>query len=268
VPPLGRDLVRQTAIALAGRGSLLVVLALATLVVAGGLVAALRSRDVSVERRWHLGLILCWIVIPPVLLAIVCLHQQMWVDRYLIGIVPAFGVLAGMAVQGVRAHAGTAAAGVLAAVVLLGALRAAAGEPHPPWMGEDLRGAAAIVSARAQPGDQMVFAPAFARVGLEYYLDRAGRRPHDLALDARQTAIARGDLFPRELPEAQVATRLRSSRRVWVLGYGGLDRDGALNWHPTPEPVMAVGPKILATRFRPAGSWTAGGFTIHLYRHV
>ena len=49
--------------------------------------------------------------------------QQTWVDRYLIGIVPAFGVVAGVAVAVLRARAGTVAAVALA--VMLASVRCA-----------------------------------------------------------------------------------------------------------------------------------------------
>jgi mannosyltransferase len=263
VPPLGRDLVRQTVEALAGNLAMFVVLVVATLVVFGALVATLRRDRAPSEEAWRLALPLCWVAIPPVLLGIVCIAQQSWVDRYLIGIVPAFGVVAGVAVSVLRARVGTVAAVALAAVLALGALRATAGESHPASMGEDLRGAAAFVAARTQPGDQLIYAPAYARVGLQYYLDQdGGSAPRDLALDPRQTADRRGDLFARELPESEIAARLRAARRLWVLGYGF-----TAVWHPTPETTSAVAPAILRRDFRLVGRRPFGGFIVKLYRH-
>jgi mannosyltransferase len=267
VQPLGLDLLRQSVEALAGDLGMFLILVVAALVVFGGLVAALRrdGRLALSEEAWRLALPLCWVAIPPFLLGVICVAQETWVDRYLIGIVPAFGVLAGVAVTVLRARFGTVAAGVLAAVLLAGALVAAAGEPHPSSQGEDLRGAAAYVSAQTRPGDALVYAPAFARVGLSYYLGReGGPRPADLAL--RESAVAAGDLFGRELPAAEVARRMRAAPRLWVLGYGV--QDGGPNaWHPTPEPVMAVAPAILREDFVPAGSRDFGAFTVQLYRH-
>jgi mannosyltransferase len=266
VPPLGRDLLRQSVEALAGNMTMFVLLVLAALVVLGGLVATLRRDRGPSEEAWRLALPLCWLAIPPVLLGIVCVVQDTWVDRYLIGIVPAFGVVAGVAVSVLRARAGTVAAVALAAVLALGALRATAGESHPVANGEDLRGAAALVSARSQPGDQLIYAPAFSRVGLQYYLDKgAGGRgpvPRDLALDPRQTAVLRGDLFARELPEAQIAARMRASKRLWILGYGFV-----ASWHPTPETTTAVAPAILRGEFRLARRWAFDGFVVKLYEH-
>jgi mannosyltransferase len=260
VPPLGRDLVRQTAITLAGRGSLLVVLALATLIVVAGLVAALRSRDVSPERRWHLGLVLCWVALPPILLGIVCLHQQMWVDRYLIGIVPGFCVAAGVAATLVRDRLGTAAAGAAVAVLAAFAVFAAATTAHPAQgAGEDLRAAARFVAAERQPGDAIVYAPAFSRVGILYYLDRTGRpQPADIALD--RSAIARGDLFASELAPATVAQRMAQARRIWMVGYGY-----ASDWHPTPEPVTQVAPGVLAKDFHRVEDRRFGAVSAQLY---
>jgi mannosyltransferase len=265
VAPLGRDLVRQSVEALAGDLTMFVLIVVAALVVAGALIATLRRTAWRPsEDAWRLALPLCWVAIPPVLLGLICAVQQTWVDRYLIGIVPAFGVLAGVAVTVLRARAGTVAAAVLAVVLLAGALRATAGESHPSALGEDLRGAAAYVSAQTRPGDQLVYAPAFARVGLQYYLQReGGPAPRDLALDPRQTAVIRGDLFARDLPQAEIARRLAGARRLWVLGYGF--RSG---WHPTPEPVSAVAPAILRRDFRLVARRPFGTFVVQLYRHV
>ncbi len=261
VGPLGIDVLRQTVEALAGDLTMFIILVVAAVIVAAGLASTLwRDRALS-ETGWRLALPLCWVVLPPVLLGIICLAQDTWVDRYLIGIVPAFGVLAGVAVTVVRDRAGTVVAAVLAAVVGVGALHAAGRQPHPNPSGEDLRGAAALVAARTRPGDALVYAPAFSRVGLDYYLDReGGPAPRDIAL--RESAVAAGDLFGRERPAAQVAARMRASRRLWVAGYG-FDA----GWHPTPEPVIAVGPGILRAEFHRTGRWAFGVFVVSLYEH-
>jgi mannosyltransferase len=261
VGPLGLDLLRQTVEALAGDMTMFIILVVATSIVVAALVSTLwRDRALS-EAGWRLALPLCWVAVPPVLLGVICLAQDTWVDRYLIGIVPAFGILAGVAVAIVRSRAGTVAAAVLAAVLGAGALHAAIQQPHPNPTDEDLRGAAALVAARTQPGDALVYAPAFSRVGLEYYLDQQGRpAPRDIAL--RESAVAAGDLFGRELPAAQVAARMRASRRLWVAGYG-FDAD----WHPTPEPVTAVGPGILRAEFHRTERWAFGPFIVSLYEH-
>jgi hypothetical protein len=47
---------------------------------------------------------------------------------------------------------------------------------------------------------------------------------------------------------ADGAARMRASRRLCVAGYG-FDAD----WHPTPEPVIVVGPGILRAEFHRAG---------------
>jgi mannosyltransferase len=264
VPPIGRALVRQTVEALAGDMAMFLLLVVAALVVFGALVATLRRDRALSEDAWRLALPLCWVAIPPVLLGIICLAQQTWVDRYLIGIVPAFGVVAGLAVSVLRERLGTVAAVALAAVLALGALRATAGESHPAVTGDDLRGAATFVAAHTQPDDRLIYAPAFARVGLQYYLERDGggpaRVPRDLALDPRQTAVIRGDLFARELPAPEIATRIRAARRLWVLGYGFTS-----GWHPTPENTTAVAPAILRGEFRLAGRWAFGAFVVKLY---
>jgi mannosyltransferase len=261
VGPLGIDLLRQSVEALAGDMTMFIILVVTTLIVAVALASRLWHDRALSEEGWRLALPLCWVALPPLLLGMICVAQNTWVDRYLIGIVPAFGILAGVAVAVVRGRAGTVAAAVLAAVLGAGAVHAAVQRPHPTPTDEDLRGAAALVAARTQPGDALVYAPAFSRVGLDYYLDQQhGPVPRDIAL--RESAVAAGDLFGRELPAAQVAARMRTSRRLWVAGYG-FDA----GWHPTPEPVTAVAPAILGAEFHRTGRWAFGEFVVNLYEH-
>jgi mannosyltransferase len=259
VGPVDRSIVRQSAGHLAGNETMLALLGVAVLVVFGALAATLHRRRALSEEAWRLALPLCWVVIPPVLLGLICLLQQTWVERYLIGIVPAFGVVAGVAVAVLRARVGTVAAVALAVLLVAGAVRATVHQSHPAVLGEDLHGAAALVSSHTRPGDELIYLPAFSRVGLAYYLERiGGPRPRDLAL--RQSAVAAGDLFGRERPAAQVASRMRAAQRLWVLGYGT-----DAGWHPTPEPVLEVAPAILRADFRPAGRWAFGDFVVKLY---
>jgi mannosyltransferase len=261
VAPLGRALLRESVEKLAGNMTMFLLLVVAALVVFGALVATLRRDRARSEEAWRLALPLCWVAIPPVLLGIICIVQETWVDRYLIGIVPAFGVIAGVAVSVLRARVGTVAAVALAAILAFGALRATTGQSHPAVIGDDLRGAATFVSSSTQPGDQLIYAPAFARVGLQYYLTKDGRAaPRDLALDPRQTAVIRGDLFARELPAPEIAARMRAAKHLWVLGYGFTS-----GWHPTPETTTAVAPAILRSDFRLVRRAVFGGFVVKLY---
>lgn len=260
VAPLGRDLVRHSVENWAGTLGFGLLLGACGVVVLVALVAALRHAGGRSEEAWRLALPLCWVSIPPVLLAVICAKQQMWVDRYLIGFVPALAVLAGVAVVCLARALAPVAGAALALLLLAGALHAATKAEHPPSVGEDLRGAAELVAARTQPGDAMVFTPAFSRIGLRYYLDRQAREPFDLALAPGQDPVARGDLFAGELPPAEIARRLRGARRVWLLGYG-FESD----WKPTPEPVIAVAPTILREDFRPAGRWAFAGNVVRLY---
>lgn len=255
VQPLGVDLLRQSVERLAGNLFLFFVLAACAVIVALAGARALRAR----QDAWRFALPVCWVVIPPVLLGLICLVQDTWVDRYLIGIVPAFGVVAGVAVATLRQAAGAA----LAAVVLVGALIAAAQASHPASNGEDLRGAVAYVETHTEAGDAVFYAPAFARVGAAYYFNReGGPRPLDRGL--RESAVAAGDLFGREYPAAEIARRMRTARRVWILGY---EDPSTTAWHPTPEPVRAVAPGVLAADFDRVSRRSFGVFTATLYRH-
>ena len=103
----GRSIVRQT-VEDAGRQQdhVRVALVVAALIVFGALVVHAVPRARAERGGLAAGAAAVLGRVPPVLLGIICLAQETWVDRYLIGIVPAFGVLAGVAVAVVRAAPG------------------------------------------------------------------------------------------------------------------------------------------------------------------
>jgi mannosyltransferase len=220
-----------------------------------GLIWELRRHARSRE-LWARGLVLFWVVLPPLLLGLLSLYKPVWLDRYLIGVIPGLCLLLGLAVATLRPMR----LAVAAVVVIIGANAiSAARHRGRSSRGEDLRAAAAYVLEKAQAGDPVVYAPAHARMSFSYYLKRqAGGRllPYDLALAA--TGESRGDVLAAEVPARVVAERLRRTRRIWVVSYPGDD------WHPTPEPVLEVGPPIFRREFtrRDRKSW---GIVVTLY---
>jgi hypothetical protein len=133
---------------------------------------------------------------------------------------------------------------------------------HPTSQSEDLRGAARFVAARVQPGDGLAFAPGFARPGFNWYFDRAhaATQPADLDLKPGRGPLQVGDLFGEEDTQAHVAAHLRAARRVWLVGYP------TSTWHPTPEPVLAVAPRILHEQFTNVTTRRFGEFQVALWQ--
>jgi hypothetical protein len=100
---------------------------------------------------------------------------------------------------------------------------------------ENLSAAAAYVGSASQPGDCIVFIPAWARPGFDYHLRMPPadpqRVPRDVAVSAGGASAREvAALYAREGPPAAVTAALRSCPRIWVVGYGQL-----MTWHPVPE---------------------------------
>lgn len=208
---------------------------------------------------WLHRLALLWLLLPPAVVYLVSQRKPLLVDRYLIAILPALTVVVAAGVRALRRTVLMAAAAALLVVASYANVRADAGRRSKP---EDLRAAARLVLDRQRPGDEVAYAPAFARPGFDYYLSRlAGprhRKPADLALRPGGTAERVGDVFPREDTPPVVARRLLRYSRVWLVGYPGNP------WHPTPEPVLALEDPVIRRSFVPLGTWSFGQIRITL----
>jgi mannosyltransferase len=242
-------------------GNVLLVVLYAALfaAVAAGLIARLRRAGRS-HQTWLEALVLLWVALPPVALAIVSVGKPLFTTQYLIGTVPGLALLLGAAVTALRPARVALGAG---AVVLAVTAVATAVHDHPAAKPENPKGAAEYVLAGARPGDGVAYGPAFARVGVAYYLGRL-RVPGtpaltDLDVARGSTPEREGDLFAREAPAAEVAGRMRQARRIWMVG--ALES----RWHPTAEPVLDVGPAILRRWFVASAPRRFGDLTVRLY---
>jgi mannosyltransferase len=223
---------------------------------AAGVVVALRARGRSLD-AWRRGFVLLWVALPPLALAALSVVKPLFQPDYLIGIVPGLALMVGMvAAAPHRRRLALPAAGLVAVLALATELD----RPHPTPANEDLRGAAAFVAAHTRRGDGIAYAPAFARPGLVFYLARATTPiPADLHQQPGRTPEAVGDLFGDEAPPARVAANLHAADRVWLVGYPGS------TWHPTPEPVLAVAPRILDSEFTRTAHRRFGELDVQLY---
>ncbi|MBG0816903.1 glycosyltransferase family 39 protein [Planomonospora sp. ID82291] len=219
---------------------------------------ALLPRGRRAPGNWTAGLV-GWALLPPALLfAVSHLVAPVYVDRYLFATVPAYALLAGLALASLpRAAAPLALAGLVAGAV-------------PGHLGHlDLRGpdgrqenfprAVRIIEQGARPGDAIVYGRSRMREGFLYY---GGRRlPDDVLLDGTGPLP---DSFG--YPERDdVAAATEGRQRVWVVWIGDtgaaarVERVDALTgagfarvkaWHAGRVPGMTV---ALYVRRSPSG---------------
>jgi uncharacterized membrane protein len=145
-----------------------------------GLWAGLRRRALGEDwlgrRRWIvIGLLLVWLLWPPVGIYIISLRRPLFADRYLIWALPAFLALAGLGlaalarVPGPQARAGwRPLAAALFGIVLALNLTAVAGQMAQP-IKSDFRAATRFVLTHRQAGDQLLFQIPYGRYSFVYY---------------------------------------------------------------------------------------------------
>lgn len=198
---------------------------------AGGILLVLALAGLLLARRHHVHrlwttLLAGWAVLPPVLLfGLSHLVSPVYVDRYLFATVPAYALLAGLALASMSP--------LLVALALTAAL--AAGLPgqldvrREDGHHENFPRAVRIISDAALPGDAIMYNGSWLRTGMLYYGGRS--LPDDVLLAG---ADPRPDSF--NYPERTDVTAVLDGReRVWVLWRGnggsassGSDRPGAL----------------------------------------
>jgi mannosyltransferase len=210
--------------------------------------------------RWRFSLVAGWLLLPPVLLFVVSQVKPLFIDRYLISVVPVLAILAAVGLAWLVQRSRPAAA---AAAVILIALSAMARIDLEPVDDEDLRAAADTIARESMPGDGIAYVPAFARVGEEWYLERepvdVDQLPEDfgIAPDGRPEQV--GDLYAREVSPEDLASRERQHPRVWLISYPDSD------WHPTPEPMIDAGVSVLGDEYSRVSSRDFSGVLVELY---
>ena len=262
IQPTDLDALRDAARSFGGDRGLAIGYGIIFLVALGQLGRALgrfgRSREV-----WLRGLVVLWVALPPLLLIALSLVKPLFLDRYLIGILPGLAVLAGATITALRPPALAAAA---AALLTVAGIAHVATRDRSPAKPEDLRAAASLVVSRARAGDGVAYSPPWGRVGFDYYLERlrssGSRPPPDLDMEPGGTPIRQSDVLAKEAAPAVVARRIKSSDRVWVIGYPDVSYDLG------PDPVAAVGPPLFSRYFVRRRGWRFGDVAIILYERT
>lgn len=244
------DLIHVSSAMLGGGGPLLAI-AYGTLVLIG-LVELWRvawgaraSGAELAEARWRSVLIVAWLALPPMILFAFSQVQPLFIAAYLLGVAPVLAILAGFGLVALAER--SRAAGVAAAAVVISLCIPAQieSELRP---NEDLRAVAAMIAREGGETDGLAFAPAFGRVGIDWYLDREAvprdGQPRDFAVASMGEAEQVGDLYALEVSPDELARRLPKYPRVWLVEYPDAD------WHPTPEPMLDAGMPLLRSSYR------------------
>jgi mannosyltransferase len=192
------------------------------------------------------ALCLPWLLVPPALLLGGSLIQPVYTLRYVLFILPALALLAGVALASLGRAAGAIA---LAVVVLIGVPAQVDVRRHAAH-GDNIRMADIIVARAWRPGDAVLYASADARnMASAYPYGLAALR--NIALD--RGPIPSGTLAGTYLPAAAVRGRLSRVRRTWVVEVG---RAG-----PARLPLLR------GLRFQLVRQWRPSDISLLLYRH-
>jgi mannosyltransferase len=110
-----------------------------------------------------------WAFGPVALALLLSLARPMFLDRYLVIAAPAFAMLAAIAVLGLSGARRVAVVGLAAGATAVGLALWYWHDEQGNWRGEDWRGAAVVVAARAGEADAVVVVPWWTHDAAEYY---------------------------------------------------------------------------------------------------
>ena len=197
-----------------------------------------------------------WALVPAAGLAGAELIMPLWVPRYLLFVLPAWVLLASLAVRRLTVLRG------LVAVLSLGALAIPAQTAIRTVHGHDYasRDVSLIIKANRRDGDTVLFGP-FAdgdqrtsRDAFMRYLSRDQRPLDKLMVRAPRT---RGALGAQECPDVDVPSCFGTPTRVWVIRTGS-HSDILRN-------IGAAKEQFLRTTFVQSEVWPLKSFTVALY---
>jgi hypothetical protein len=154
---------------LGGSGAKLII---AVVLWVAGVRAIVRNRPSpeNPEASWRGMVVLCWAVVPIVLIALVSLKYPVFMQRYMIFALPGAIILAGYGAAELRCHNLGNWLVVVLCVASVITIVIGYGKPRDDW-----RGASNAILNAAAPGDGLVVYPDYARTGFDYYYGRYGR---------------------------------------------------------------------------------------------
>jgi mannosyltransferase len=200
------------------------------------LAACLRSRRLTADSflQWRFTLLVCWIVVPIALTALVSLVWPVFVSRYFVVCLPAVALLVAVGLAALRP---ALQAALLVVVLLVAAPGLRVYYTQDYKEGENWRALVNYVASDAQPGDRIVFLSHFGRRPFEYYLARHPGLASSLT--SEYPSIPWGDYSP-VVGEARVGNAIAQAghleiakpARVWVVLLWGGFRTGDDNGAP------------------------------------
>ncbi|GLY01613.1 glycosyltransferase family 39 protein [Actinoplanes sp. NBRC 101535] len=242
IPPLSLDRVATTPDRLFG----------ATII--AGAVIALALTALSVRTTAHA--LTLWALVPVAVLAAVSVLVPLWVPRYLMFVLPAWALLAGLALRRLTLMRG------LLAVLGIAALAVPAHTAQRTVAGHDIasRDVAEVIRANQAKGDAVLFGPyadndqLTGRDSFRRYLAADSRPDDKLLVQAPRT---QGSVSAQECPDIEVPQCFGKPARVWVVRKG--------SHTDILEDIGDAKNALLRTDFVQSDIWPLKGFTVALY---
>jgi len=157
-----------------------------------------------------LALCVPWALAPVAILTSASLVMPVFQFRYVLISVPAVSVLAGAAIGALGRAAGAGAAVVLTLVGIPGQVTDRYSAGHY----DNIRYLDHVISAQMQPGDGVLYS-------WQGWRQAAAAYPYGIAqlddIALAQDPVTAGNLLGTDLPTAQIARKLASVKRVWLL---------------------------------------------------
>ena len=235
--------------------------ALCGLAILGGVMLTLRDRVEATDplRRWRVGLLICWLVVPAIVAYGTSAAKPVFQPRFLIVSLPPFVMLVALGLTRLRRPVVFASAVALVAVLSFSSVRAWHHEPDKQWW----RAAAQHVASRAQAGDAIAFFVYSARVPFEYYGRRLGLSDARVTfVDLASDAWVAGNKQPEPSP-ARLRSLAAAHPRVWLVRL----QDGTPPGHPLRryEQGRLIESELGAKYSMTKESSFPGGIRIQLY---
>jgi mannosyltransferase len=198
-----------------------------TIVIAVIAVALVLSTEAGPQKRraaWPTRLAelsLPWLIVPPILLLVVSTVQPVYTSRYILICIPALALIGGAAVASYSRIAGA----IALVVILVAGSTTQVSQRTSAGHYDDILALDQIVKAHAQPGDVVLYTnPNSESFGAAYSFG-LGTLPN-VAL--KQGPIPSRTLAGTNAPIAQIRSRLRHVKRVWVVEINKLETDPQL----------------------------------------
>src|SRR6266699_341016 len=184
-------------------------------------VAAVLGTEASRAKRqaawpWRLAQLgLPWLIVPPFLLLIGSVVTPVYTSRYILICIPPLALIGGAAIASYGRTAGTIALGL----VLLSGATTQLGQRTEAGHYDDILAVDQIVAANAKPGDVVLYPnPNAESFGAAYSYGLGKLR--NIAL--KHDPVASGTLAGVNAPIAEIRSRLKHAKRVWVVEINSL----------------------------------------------